>query len=97
MAVEVGVKSSTSPSSLRFAEYRTSNKAAAKFGIAAAGRRQHAKKEEPMSQSPEKTGVETPAIESLVKLGYTHLPGHTVQMEHRHLPQYLRMCCIPGC
>jgi type I restriction enzyme R subunit len=49
-----------------------------------------------MSQSPEKTGVETPAIESLVKLGYTHLPGHTVQVEHRHLPQYLRMCCIPG-
>jgi hypothetical protein len=48
-----------------------------------------------MSQSPEKTGVETPAIESLVKLGYTHLPGHTVQVEHRHLPQCLRMCCIP--
>lgn len=42
-----------------------------------------------MSQSPEKTGVETPAIESLVKLGYTHLPGHTVQVEHRHLAPLL--------
>lgn len=42
-----------------------------------------------MSQSPEKTGVETPAIESLVKLGYTHLPGHTVHVEHRHLAPLL--------
>ncbi|MFZ2220844.1 MAG: type I restriction endonuclease [Rhodoferax sp.] len=42
-----------------------------------------------MSQSPEKTGVETPAIESLVKLGYTHLPGHAVQVEHRHLAPLL--------
>ena len=42
-----------------------------------------------MSQSPEKTGVETPAIESLVKLGYTHLPGHAVQVEHRHLAPVL--------
>ncbi|MCG9031186.1 type I restriction endonuclease subunit R [Laribacter hongkongensis] len=41
-----------------------------------------------MSQ-PEKTGVETPAIESLVKLGYTHLPGNTVQVEHRHLAPLL--------
>jgi len=42
-----------------------------------------------MSQSPEKSGVETPAIESLVKLGYTHLPGHAVQVEHRHLAPLL--------
>jgi type I restriction enzyme R subunit len=42
-----------------------------------------------MSQSPEKTGVETPAIESLLKLGYTHLPGHAVQVEHRHLAPVL--------
>lgn len=42
-----------------------------------------------MSQSPEKTGVETPAIESLVKLGYTHLPGNAVQVEHRHLAPLL--------
>lgn len=42
-----------------------------------------------MSQSPEKTGVETPAIESLVKLGYAHLPGHAVQVEHRHLAPLL--------
>jgi type I restriction enzyme R subunit len=38
-----------------------------------------------VSQSPEKTGVETPAIESLLKLGYTHLPGHAMQVEFRHL------------
>lgn len=42
-----------------------------------------------MSQSPEKTGVEAPAIESLLKLGYTHLPGHAVQVEHRHLAPVL--------
>lgn len=42
-----------------------------------------------MSQSPEKTGVETPAIESLLKLGYSHLPGHAVQVEHRHLAPVL--------
>lgn len=42
-----------------------------------------------MSQSPEKTGVETPAIESLLKLGYTHLSGHAVQVEHRHLAPLL--------
>lgn len=42
-----------------------------------------------MSQSSEKTGVETPAIESLVKLGYTHLPGNAVQVEHRHLAPLL--------
>ena len=42
-----------------------------------------------MSQSPEKTGVETPAIESLRKLGYTHLPGNAVQVEHRHLAPVL--------
>lgn len=42
-----------------------------------------------MSHSPEKTGVETPAIESLLRLGYTHLPGHSVQVEHRHLAPLL--------
>lgn len=48
-----------------------------------------------MSQSPEKTGVETPAIESLVKLGYTHLPGHAVQVEHRHLAPLLEAVLRP--
>ena len=28
-----------------------------------------------MSHAPEKSGVETPAIDWLVQLGYTHLPG----------------------
>lgn len=42
-----------------------------------------------MSQSPEATGVETPAIAWLVKLGYTHLPGHMVQVAHRHLAPVL--------
>lgn len=42
-----------------------------------------------MSQAPEKNGVETPAIKSLLKLGYTHLPGHAVQVEHRHLAPVL--------
>lgn len=37
-----------------------------------------------MSQSPEKTGVELPAIAWLVKLGYTHLPGSSVKVELRH-------------
>lgn len=48
-----------------------------------------------MSQSPEKTGVETPAIESLLKLGYTHLPGHAVQVEHRHLAPVLENVLRP--
>ena len=38
-----------------------------------------------MSQAPEKTGVETPALDWLVQLGYTHLPGAAVKVEHRHL------------
>ncbi|MFG0610183.1 MULTISPECIES: type I restriction endonuclease subunit R [Delftia] len=42
-----------------------------------------------MSQSPEKTGVETPALEWLVRLGYTHLPGAAVKVEHRHLAPVL--------
>lgn len=42
-----------------------------------------------MSQSPEKTGVETPALEWLVKLGYTYLPGTEVKVEHRHLAPVL--------
>lgn len=37
----------------------------------------------------EKAGVELPAIESLVKLGYTHLPGNKVQVQHRHLAPVL--------
>ncbi|ARL97309.1 type I restriction endonuclease subunit R [Burkholderia pseudomallei] len=37
----------------------------------------------------EKTGVEIPAIEWLVKLGYTHLPGSQVVVEHRHLAPVL--------
>lgn len=37
-----------------------------------------------MSQSPEKTGVELPAIAWLAKLGYTHLPGSSVTVELRH-------------
>ncbi|MEF2267505.1 type I restriction endonuclease [Janthinobacterium sp. LS2A] len=37
----------------------------------------------------EKVGVEIPAIESLVKLGYTHLPGNKVEVEHRHLAPVL--------
>lgn len=42
-----------------------------------------------MSQSPEKVGVELPAINWLIKLGYTHLPGSQVQVEHRHLAPVL--------
>ncbi len=42
-----------------------------------------------MSQSTEATGVETPAIAWLVKLGYTHLPGHMVHVAHRHLAPVL--------
>lgn len=42
-----------------------------------------------MSQSPEKIGVETPALEWLVKLGYIHLPGSAVKVELRHLAPVL--------
>jgi len=42
-----------------------------------------------MSQSPEKIGVELPAIIWLIKLGYTHLPGKKVKVEHRHLAPVL--------
>lgn len=42
-----------------------------------------------MSRSPEKVGVELPAINWLIKLGYTHLPGTQVQVEHRHLAPVL--------
>jgi type I restriction enzyme R subunit len=42
-----------------------------------------------VSLSPEKTGVELPAIEWLVKLGYTHLPGSLLKVEHRHLAPML--------
>jgi len=37
----------------------------------------------------EKDGVEIPAVEWLVKLGYTHLPGSKVEVEHRHLAPVL--------
>lgn len=37
----------------------------------------------------EKTGVEIPAVEWLVKLGYTHLPGSQVVVEYRHLAPVL--------
>lgn len=37
----------------------------------------------------EKTGVEVPAVGWLVKLGYTHLPGSQVVLEHRHLAPVL--------
>lgn len=42
-----------------------------------------------MSQSPEKVGVELPAINWLIKLGYTHLLGNQVEVEHRHLAPVL--------
>jgi type I restriction enzyme R subunit len=42
-----------------------------------------------MSQSPEKTGVETPALAWLVKLGYRHLPGSEAKVEYRHLAPVL--------
>lgn len=48
-----------------------------------------------MSQSPEKGGVELPAIASLVKLGYTHLPGNRVEVEHRHLAPVLNSILRP--
>jgi type I restriction enzyme R subunit len=43
----------------------------------------------------EKTGVEIPAIESLVELGYTHLPGNQVEVEHRHLAPVLENILRP--
>ncbi|MFM0079386.1 type I restriction endonuclease [Paraburkholderia sediminicola] len=43
----------------------------------------------------EKTGVEIPAIESLVMLGYTHLPGSQVVVEHRHLAPVLENILKP--
>jgi type I restriction enzyme R subunit len=42
-----------------------------------------------MNQSPEKVGVELPAINWLIKLGYTHLPGNQLEVEHRHLAPVL--------
>lgn len=43
----------------------------------------------------EKTGVEIPAIDSLVELGYTHLPGNQVEVEHRHLAPVLENILRP--
>lgn len=45
--------------------------------------------------SAEKVGVEVPAIEWLVKLGYTHLPGSQVKVEHRHLAPMLEDILTP--
>lgn len=42
-----------------------------------------------MSKSAEKTGVETPALEWLIKLGYTHLPGSEAKVEYSHLAPVL--------
>jgi type I restriction enzyme R subunit len=42
-----------------------------------------------MQGDAERVGVERPAIETLVKLGYSHLPGNVVQVEHRHLAPML--------
>ncbi|MFZ7338131.1 type I restriction endonuclease subunit R, partial [Comamonas jiangduensis] len=43
-----------------------------------------------MSQQPEKIGVERPAIASLVALGYKHLAGNRVSVEHRHLAPLIK-------
>lgn len=43
----------------------------------------------------EKVGVEVPAIEWLVKLGYSHLPGSSVEVEHRHLAPVLENILTP--
>lgn len=48
-----------------------------------------------MSQAPEKTGVEAPALEWLVRLGYTHLPGAAVKVEQRHLAPVLEEVLRP--
>ncbi|MGV7211613.1 type I restriction endonuclease subunit R [Oxalobacteraceae bacterium A2-2] len=45
--------------------------------------------------SAEKTGVEAPAIEWLVKLGYTHQPGSEIQVEYRHLAPVLEDVLTP--
>ncbi|MFM0628413.1 type I restriction endonuclease subunit R [Paraburkholderia xenovorans] len=42
-----------------------------------------------MQGDAEKVGVESPAIETLVKLGYSHLPGSIVEVERRHLAPML--------
>jgi type I restriction enzyme R subunit len=43
----------------------------------------------------EKAGVELPAIESLTKLGYTHVPGNKVEVELRHLAPVLETVLRP--
>lgn len=45
--------------------------------------------------NPEKTGVETPAIDCLVKLGYLRLPGSQVVVQHRHLAPVLENILKP--
>ncbi|MEF9505377.1 type I restriction endonuclease [Burkholderia sp. 1B3(2022)] len=45
--------------------------------------------------SAEKTGVEIPAIDWLVRLGYIHLPGSQVVVEHRHLAPVLENILKP--
>lgn len=42
-----------------------------------------------MSLSPEKIGVELPAIATLQQLGYQHLPASAVQVAHRHMAPVL--------
>lgn len=44
----------------------------------------------------EKTGVETPAIEWLTKLGYTHMPGNKIDVELRHLAPILETVLRPS-
>ncbi len=43
----------------------------------------------------EKTGVEIPTIDCLVTLGYSHLPGSQVVVEHRHLAPVLENILKP--
>ncbi|MGT2469300.1 type I restriction endonuclease subunit R [Paraburkholderia terrae] len=43
----------------------------------------------------ERSGVEIPAIEWLVKLGYAHLPGSQAIVEHRHLAPVLENILKP--
>lgn len=43
----------------------------------------------------EQQGVERPAIATLVQLGYTHLPGHAVVVEHRHQAPVLEQVLRP--
>lgn len=48
-----------------------------------------------MSEASEKNGVEIPALTWLIRLGYTHLPGPKVKVEHRHLAPVLEEVLRP--